>query len=85
MKLFWPCAKHLMEDGRIESLCTYDSCLDLAHARKVIADWRDWYKYDIRKAWIDVYESGKKIEVIHINPKTDEIIIKGGNRNVPQI
>ena len=81
MTMYWPCASVATADGT-QQISTYDSCINLAQARQQIALWRDWYKYDIQNAWVTVYERGKKLNTIQIDPKTDEIITnKGGKRN----
>lgn len=67
MKQYWPCAKYRTNNGEIKTLFTYDSMLDFAKARGIIEDWKNWYKYDVRKAWVDVYESGAKVERIYLN------------------
>lgn len=73
MKLYWPCAVYLKENC-LERAFTYDSTLSLGDARNQIELWKDWYKFDIRKAWVDVYEDNIKIETIHINPKDGSIL-----------
>ena len=67
MKQYWPCAKYRDQDGQIKPLFTYDSTLDLARARQTIENWKNWYKYDVRQSWVDVYESGAKVERIWLN------------------
>lgn len=67
MKQYWPCAKYRDANGQIKTLFTYDSTLDLARARQTIENWKSWYKYDVRQSWVDVYESGAKVERIYLN------------------
>lgn len=68
MKLYWPCAKYRDANGQIKTLSIYDSTLDLARARVIIEDWKNWYKYGVLKSWVDVYENSAKIERIYLNP-----------------
>lgn len=73
MKQYWPCGIYLKEN-RLERAFTYDSMLSLAEARQQIETWKSWYKFDVRKCWVDVYEHGVKTETIHISPKDGSIL-----------
>lgn len=73
MKLYWPCGTRLTESGP-EPVTTYDAVMTLGDARKQIAMWRDWYKFHLTEAHIDVYEKTNKTQIIYIDPETDAII-----------
>ena len=64
MKLYWPCGTRLTDEGKEESISTYDAAMSLGEARKQIELWKDWYHYNIIEAHIDVYEHEIKIETI---------------------
>ena len=55
MKLYWPCAVRRKEDGAEEPVFTYDAILSLAEARKQIANWKDWYHFNLVKCWVDEF------------------------------
>ena len=57
MKLYWPCGVYLDDWKEEQTLFTCDSCLTLDKAFKQIRLWRDWYRYNITRAWVDVYDS----------------------------
>ena len=60
MKTYWPCAIRKTSDGTEYTISTYDSCFSLEEAQKMFNLWRDYYKYNIVKFWVDVYEDGVK-------------------------
>jgi len=74
MKLYWACAKYRDENGKIQTLSTYDSALDMSLARKTIADWKRYWKYDLRKAWIDIYERSVKLQRVYIDVNNGQIL-----------
>ena len=65
MKLYWACATYLDSNGRKDSLFTYTASSSIAEAQNVLKCWAVDYGYNIITAWIDVYEHGKKVDVIH--------------------
>ena len=83
MKLYWPCGIYLKEN-RLGRLFTYDAENTLAEARQTIETWKDWYKFDVRKCWVDVYEHGIKTETIHISPKDGSILSTESHEPEPE-
>ena len=83
MKLYWPCGIYLKEN-RLDRLFTYDVVNTLAEARQTIETWKDWYKFDVRKCWVDVYEHGIKTETIHISPKDGSILSTESHEPEPE-
>lgn len=83
MKLYWPCGIYLKEN-RLDRLFTYDAVNTLAEARQTIETWKDWYKFDVRKCWVDVYEHGIKTETIHISPKDGSILSTESHKPEPE-
>ena len=83
MKLYWPCAVYLKEN-RLERAFTYDAMNSLAEARQQIETWKDWYKFDVRKAWVDVYDHGVKTETIHISHKDGSILSTESHEPKPE-
>lgn len=83
MKLYWPCGIYLKEN-RLDRLFTYDAVNTLAEARQTIETWKDWYKFDVRKCWVDVYEHGIKTETIHISHKDGSILSTESHEPEPQ-
>lgn len=73
MKLYWPCAVYLKND-RLERAFTYDAMNTLADALQTIETWKDWYKFDIRKAWVDVYERSVLLQKVHIGLNNGQIL-----------
>ena len=66
MKLYWACGRYIDSNGKIDRLFTYNASTSEAKARGVIRCWAVDYGFNITKAWIDVYQNGKKIEVIPV-------------------
>lgn len=83
MKQYWPGAVYLKND-RLERAFTYDAMNTLADARQQIETWKDWYKFDVRKCWVDVYEHGIKTETIHISPKDGSILSTESHKPEPE-
>ncbi len=83
MKLYWPCGIYL-KGNRLDRLFTYDAVNTLADARQTIETWKDWYKFDVRKAWVDVYEDNIKIETIHISHKDGSILSTESHEPEPE-
>lgn len=83
MKQYWPGAAYLKND-RLDRLFAYDAVNTLAEARQTIETWKDWYKFDIRKCWVDVYEHGIKTETIHISPKDGSIFSTESHEPEPE-
>lgn len=75
MKLYWPSAEYEDANGNLQRLSTYDGCLDMASARKVIADWKNYWKYDLRIAWVDVYERSVLLQTAHIGVNNGRILL----------
>ena len=73
MKQYWPCAIRLTEEGNEERVSTYDSCFRLEQARNQIELWKSWYKYNINRCWVDVYENTTKQITLHIDPVNSAI------------
>ena len=67
IKKYWPMAH--VSSGResfLDDLFTQDCCLNIEDAKKVINKWLDIMPRAeiIDKAWIDVFQGGKKVETI---------------------
>ena len=60
MKVYWPCAIRLRDDGTEENLFTYDSTLKWKLALETLKSWRGAYKFNL-------YEGDKKVEVVHVD------------------
>ena len=67
MKVYWPCAIRLRDDGTEETLFTYDSTLKWKLALETLKNWRGAYKFNLVRCWVDVYEGDKKVEVVHVD------------------
>lgn len=75
MELFWPCGIYVNESEEEKPLFTYDACLSIGEALKVINCWVFDYEYKISKAWIDVYNNNALLRKIQVLPC---ITIEGG-------
>lgn len=75
MKLYWPCAEYEDANRNPQTLSTYDGCLDMASARKVIADWKSYWKYNLVKAWVDVYERSVLLQKVHVGVNNGQILL----------
>ena len=84
MKLYWPGAVYLTKENRLERAFTYDAANTLAEARQTIETWKDWYKFDVRKCWVDVYDHGVKTETIHISHKDGTILSTESHEPEPE-
>ena len=66
MKQYWPCAivlkkNYLTNEYTEGKQYTYDSCLSLNDAIRVIRVWQQ--DMIIKEAWIDVYEGGSTYKI----------------------
>ena len=61
MKLYWPCAVRVDENGREESLFTSSACNSLDAAREAFKTWREGYGFKIVRCWVDIWERGEKV------------------------
>ena len=84
MKLYWPGAVYLTKENRLDRAFTYDAVDTLAETRQAIETWKDWYKFDVRKAWVDVYDHGVKTETIHISHKDGTILSTESHEPEPE-
>jgi len=61
MVLYWPCAEYKDEHHEeLQRLFTYDSVLSKKKALDQIYFWRDVYKFNIVRAWIDITDGDSK-------------------------
>ena len=59
MKQYYPMAT-IKTDSIMDKLFTYDSCLTLKEAKRVISVWANECGYHLLSAWIDCDLDGKK-------------------------
>ena len=69
-KEYHPMAEYLSDKGTTETLFVTDSCLNLETAKRAHKVWKDGYKLNLTKAWIDVFVGGNLVETITVDPKT---------------
>lgn len=62
MKLYWPNAIRICDDGSEERLFTYEGAFSQAEAARQFTIWSHFYHYRLKEWWIDVYEDGVCIQ-----------------------
>ena len=65
--MMYPRATYINSNGNIEELHTYDSCIRVSDALRVIENWD--CEFNIKNAWIDVFENGEKVRIIQVKKK----------------
>jgi len=55
---YWPCAILIKKDGTEEQISTYDSFGTEEEARKQFDVWKNGYKFELGRCWIELYYHG---------------------------
>ena len=58
---YWPCAIKINDDGTEEQISTYESALTEEEAKAQFHIWKDRYKYNLKKCWIDLHENDLRV------------------------